>query len=149
MASILSPISNKKVTPEYLKKKHFKQITWGSPREVVIGNPKKPFGPHKRTLVFDDCQYCWEWFDDEQVIDDYWKVLIYYYPKGFDAFVTPFQGDWKNPMHPENYAMITIDNRDDSWCEKVYIETEDDIKTVFAIADARVKYLNKEVFGIK
>ena len=52
-------------------------------------------------------------------------------------------------MHPENYAMITIDNRDDNWCEKVYVETEDDIKTVFAIADARVKYLNREVFGIK
>ena len=146
MASILSPISNKKVTPKFLKELGFDNISWGSPVKVTTIREK---GKTKRKLDFAKCQYCWEWFDDEQVIDDYWKVLIYYYPKGFDAFVTPFQGDWKNPMHPENYAMITIDNRDDNWCEKVYVETEDDIKTVFAIADARVKYLNKEVFGIK
>ena len=146
MASILSPLSNKKVTPEFLKELGFDNISWGSPVKVTTIREK---GKTKRKLDFAKCQYCWEWFDDEQVIDDYWKVLIYYYPKGFDAFVTPFQGDWKNPMHPENYAMITIDNRDDNWCEKVYVETEDDIKTVFAIADARVKYLNKEVFGIK
>ena len=146
MASILSPLSNKKVTPKFLKELGFDNISWGSPIKVTTIREK---GKTKRKLEFAKCQYCWEWFDDEQVIDDYWKVLIYYYPKGFDAFVTPFQGDWKNPMHPENYAMITIDNRDDNWCEKVYVETEDDIKTVFAIADARVKYLNKEVFGIK
>ena len=146
MASILSPLSNKKVTPKFLKELGFDNISWGSPVKVTTIREK---GKTKRKLDFAKCQYCWEWFDDEQVIDDYWKVLIYYYPKGFDAFVTPFQGDWKNPMHPENYAMITIDNRDDNWCEKVYVETEDDIKTVFAIADARVKYLNKEVFGIK
>ena len=146
MASILSPLSNKKVTPEFLKELGFDNISWGSPVKVTIIREK---GKTKRKLDFAGSQYCWEWFDDEQVIDDYWKVLIYYFPKGFDAFVTPFQGDWKNPMHPENYAMITIDNRDDNWCEKVYVETEDDIKTVFAIADARVKYLNKEVFGIK
>ena len=146
MASILSPLSNKKVTPKFLKELGFDNISWGSPVKVTIIREK---GKTKRKLDFAKCQYCWEWFDDEQVIDDYWKVLIYYFPKGFDAFVTPFQGDWKNPMHPENYAMITIDNRDDNWCEKVYVETEDDIKTVFAIADARVKYLNKEVFGIK
>ena len=146
MASILSSLSNKKVTPKFLKELGFDNISWGSPVKVITIREK---GKTKRKLEFAKCQYCWEWFDDEQVIDDYWKVLIYYYPKGFDAFVTPFQGDWKNPMHPENYAMITIDNRDDNWCEKVYVETEDDIKTVFAIADARVKYLNKEVFGIK
>ena len=146
MASILSPLSNKKVTPEFLKELGFDNISWGSPVKVTIIREK---GKTKRKLDFAVSQYCWEWFDDEQVIDDYWKVLIYYFPKGFDAFVTPFQGDWKNPMHPEHYAMITVDNRDDNWCEKVYVETEDDIKTVFAIADARVKYLNKEVFGIK
>ena len=146
MTSILSPLSNKKVTPKYLKELGFDNISWGSPVKVTTIREK---GKTKRKLEFAEYQYCWEWFDDEQVIDDYWKVLIYYYPKGFDAFVTPFQGDWKNPMHPENYAMITIDNRDDNWCEKVYVETEDDIKTVFAIADARVKYLNKEIFGIK
>lgn len=146
MASILSPLSNKKVTPKFLKELGFDNISWGSPVKVTTIREK---GKTKRKLEFAKCQYCWEWFDDEQVIDDYWKVLIYYYPKGFDAFVTPFQGDWKNPMHPENYAMITIDNRDDNWCEKVYVETEDDIDTVFAIAQARVKYLNKEVFGIK
>lgn len=146
MASILSPLSNKKVTPKFLKELGFDNISWGSPVKVTTIREK---GQTKRKLEFAKCQYCWEWFDDVQVIDDYWKVLIYYYPKGFDAFVTPFQGDWKNPMHPENYAMITIDNRDDNWCEKVYVETEDDIKTVFAIAEARVKYLNREIFGIK
>lgn len=146
MASILSTLSNKKVTPKFLKELGFDNISWGSPVKVTTIREK---GKTKRKLDFAKCQYCWEWFDDEQVIDDYWKVLIYYYPKGFDAFVTPFQGDWKNPMHPENYAMITIDNRDDSWCEKVYVETEDDIDTVFAIAEARVKYLNREIFGIK
>ena len=146
MASILSPLSNKKVTPKFLRELGFDNISWGSPVKVTTIREK---GKTKRKLEFAKCQYCWEWFDDEQIIDDYWKVLIYYYPKGFDAFVTPFQGDWKNPMHPENYAMITINNRDDNWCEKVYVETEDDIKTVFAIADARVKYLNKEIFGIK
>lgn len=146
MASILSPLSNKKVTPKFLRELGFTNISWGSPVKVTVIREK---GRAKRKLDFAECQYCWEWFDDEEIIDDYWKVLIYYYPKGFDAFVTPFQGDWKNPMHPENYAMITVDNRDDNWCEKVYVETEDDIKAIFAIAKARVKYLNKEVFGTK
>lgn len=146
MSSILSPLSNKKVTPKFLKESGFDKISWGSPIKVTTIKEK---GKTKRKLDFGKCQYCWEWFDDEQVIDDYWKVLIYYYPKGFDAYVTPFQGNWENPMHPENYAMITIDNRYDDWCEKVHIETEDDIKAVFAIAAARVKYLNREIFGIK
>lgn len=146
MSSILSLPSNKKVTVKFLKKLGFSHITWGPPNRVTVLNVN---GKRMRMLSFDKSQYCWEWFDDNGIIDDYWKVLIYYFPKGFNEYVTPFQGDWKNPMHPENYVMITIDNRDDNWCEKVYIENEDDIHVAINIAKARVKYLNKEVFGTK
>ena len=35
MASILSPLSNKKVTPKFLKELGFDNISWGSPVKVT------------------------------------------------------------------------------------------------------------------
>ena len=139
MASVLSLPSNKKITKKFLKESGFTQITWGAPKKVTYNAHKRP------TLEFDKSQYCWEFFDANNMFDDYFKALIYYFPKGFDAYVAPFQGDWKNknPKHPENYAYITIDNYDDKWEDIVYIESEDDIKVAFEIAKKRIKYLNR------
>lgn len=143
--SILSLPTTKPVAKEQLKEYGFKRITWGAPKKVNI---IKVGCRSKRVLTFDESQYCWEWFDDSNELDDYYKTLIYYYPAGFDGYVTPFQGDWKDPLHPANYALVTIDNTSDKWSEKVLVETEDDLKVVFGLAKQRIKYLNKKFFDI-
>lgn len=144
--SILSLPSGKAIAKEYLKDRGFKQITWGAPKKVDV---RKVRGKNTRILTFDECQYCWEWFDDGKQLDDYYKTLIYYYPAEFDAYVTPFQGDWKEPLHPANYALVSIDNTSAEWYERILIETEDDIELLFAIAKKRISYLNKKFFDIE
>lgn len=146
LTSILSLPTTKPVANDFLKKTGFKQITWGAPKKV---DARKVRGKNTRILTFDKSQYCWEWFDDSKQLDDYYKTLIYYYPADFDGYVTPFQGDWKEPLHPANYAIVAIDNTSDKWYEKVLIETEDDLKVVFGLAKQRIKYLNKKFFGIE
>ena len=144
--SILSLPCGKAIAKEYLQKIGFKQITWGAPKKVDV---RKVRGKNTRTLTFDESQYCWEWFDDSKQLDDYYKTLIYYYPAEFDAYVSSFQGDWKEPLHPANYALVAIDNTSDKWCERVLIETEDDVELLFALAKQRISYLNKKFFGIE
>lgn len=143
--SILSLPTTKPVANDFLEKTGFKQITWGAPKKVDV---RKVRGKNTRTLTFDESQYCWEWFDDDNQLDDYYKTLIYYYPAGFDGYVSPFQGNWKDPLNPANYALITIDNTSDGWYERILIETEDDIELLFALAKQRISYLNKKFFGI-
>lgn len=144
--SILSLPTTKLVANDFLKKTGFKQITWGTPKKVDL---RKVRGKNKRTITFDESQYCWEWFDDSKQLDDYYKTLIYYYPAEFDEYVTPFQGDWKEPLHPANYAIVAIDNTSDKWYERILIETEDDIELLFALAKQRISYLNKKFFDIE
>lgn len=144
--SILSLPTTKLVANDFLKKTGFKQITWGTPKKVDI---RKVRGKNKRAITFDESQYCWEWFDDSKQLDDYYKTLIYYYPAEFDEYVTPFQGDWKEPLHPANYAIVAIDNTSDKWYERILIETEDDIELLFALAKQRISYLNKKFFDIE
>lgn len=143
--SILSLPCGKAIAKEYLQKIGFKQITWGAPQKVDY---RKVRGKNTRILTFDKSQYCWEWFDDNKQLDDYYKTLIYYFPNGFDEYVTPFQGNRKEPLHPANYALVSIDNTSDEWYERVLIETEDDIELLFAIAKKRISYLNKKFFDI-
>lgn len=143
--SIISLPSGKAIAKEYLKDCGFKQITWGAPKKVDV---RKVRGKNTRTLTFDASQYCWEWFDDSKQLDDYYKTLIYYFPNGFDEYVSPFQGDWKEPLHPANYALVAIDNTSDKWYERVLIETEDDVELLFALAKQRISYLNKKFFDI-
>ena len=143
--SILSLPTSNAVSNDFLKKTGFKQITWGAPKKVDV---RKVRGKSTRTLTFDESQYCWEWFDDDSQLDEYYKALIYYYPAGFDGYVSPFQGDWKDPLYPANYALVTIDNTSDKWHERILIETEDDIELLFALAKQRISYLNKKFFGI-
>ena len=143
--SILSLPTTKPVANDFLEKIGFKQISWGAPKKVSYVTVK---GHKLRKLNFDESQYCWEWFDDNKQIDDYYKTLIYYFPNGFDEYVTSFQGDWKEPLHPANYAYVTIDNTSDKWYERILIETEDDIELLFALAKQRISYLNNKFFGI-
>lgn len=143
--SILSLPSTEPVSNDFLKKTGFKKISWGAPKKVSYVTVR---GQKLRKLNFDKSQYCWEWFDDDNQLDDYYKTLIYYYPAGFDGYVVPFQGDWKNPLNPENYAYVTIDNSSAEWHEKVYIESENDLEVAFAIAKQRISYLNNKFFGI-
>lgn len=143
--SILSLPTTNPITKEYLQKTGFKQITWGAPKKVDV---RKVRGKNIRNLIFDESQYCWEWFDDSKQLDDYYKTLIYYYPAEFDAYVSTFQGDWKEPLHPANYAIVAIDNTSDKWYERIRIETEDDIELLFALAKQRISYLNKKFFTI-
>lgn len=144
--SILSLPSTKTIANDFLKKTGFKKISWGAPKKVDV---RKVRGKNVRKLTFDESQYCWEWFDDSNQLDDYYKTLIYYYPAEFDAYVTSFQGDWKETLHPANYALVAIDNTSDKWYERILIETEDDIELLFALAKQRIKYLNKKFFDIK
>lgn len=144
MGSILACANE--VTAEFLKKTGFKKISWGTPKKVSYVTVK---GQKLRKLNFDESQYCWEWFDDNNQLDDYYQTLIYYYPAEFDAYVATFQGDWKEPLHPANYALVAIDNTSDKWYERVYIESEDDLEVAFAIAKQRISYLNKKFFDIE
>ena len=144
--SILSLPTTKPVANDFLKKIGFKKISWGAPKKVSYVTVK---GHKLRKLNFDESQYCWEWFDDSKQLDDYYKTLIYYFPNGFDEYVTPFQGDWKEPLHPANYALVAIDNTSDKWHERIHIETEDDIELLFALAKQRISYLNKKFFDIE
>lgn len=138
--SILSLPTAKSISKEYLKECGFRQINWGIPKKVDV---RKVRGKYIKTLNFAESQYCWEWFDNNKQLDDYYKTLIYYYPAEFNAYVTSFQGNWKEPLHPANYALVTIDNSSTTWYERIRIETEDDIELLFAIAKQRIKYLNK------
>ena len=144
--SILSLPSTEPVSNDFLKKTGFKKISWGAPKKVSYITVR---GQNLRKLNFDESQYCWEWFDDDNQLDDYYKTLIYYYPAGFDGYVVPFQGDWKEPLHPANYALVEIDNTSDKWYERVYIESENDLEVAFAIAKQRISYLNKKFFSIE
>ena len=143
--SILSLPTTKPVANDFLKKIGFKKISWGAPKKVSYITVR---GQKLRKLNFDESQYCWEWFDDSKQLDDYYKTLIYYFPNGFDEYVTSFQGDWKEPLHPANYAIVAIDNTSDKWYERILIETEDDIELLFALAKQRISYLNNKFFGI-
>lgn len=144
--SILSLPTTKPVAKEYLKERGFRQINWGMPKKVDV---RKVRGKTTRTVTFDESQYCWQWFDNSKQLDDHYRTLIYYYPAEFDTYVASFQGDWKEPLHPANYAIVAIDNTSDKWYERILIETEDDIELLFALAKQRIKYLNKKFFGIE
>lgn len=128
------------VTDKFLKNHGFTKITWGSPKKVEYSNKRYS---RKTKLTFDPCQYCWELFDDKY--DDYYKGVIYYYPEEFDAYVTPFQGDWKgkNPKHPAGHVYIYIDNHD-NWEHIMKIDYESDIEVAISILKRKIKSLNRK-----
>ena len=127
------------VTDNFLEDHGFMKITWGSPKKFEYSNKRYS---RKVKMIFDPCQYCWEFFDGN--LDKYYKGVIYYYPEGFDAYVTPFQGDWKgkNPKHPAGHAYIYIDNHD-NWEHIMKIDYESDIETAIAILKKKIKSLNR------
>lgn len=135
--------TNKKITVSKLRELGFTKISWGAPDVIDYGES----GRKGRTCKWNKNHKCWELFDN--FTDDYWKGDIIYFPPRFDGYVTPFQGNWKDPKHPAGFAYITIDNRDDGWEDIIAINDFDDINIAIAIMKKRMKELNKTVFGIK
>lgn len=131
-----------KITATKLKELGFEKIVWGSPDFISYSNDRK-----RRNCKWRESHKCWELFDD--YTNDYWKGDIIYFPPGFDGFVTPFQGNWKDPKHPAGFVYITIDNRDDNWEERYPVSNLDDIQVAIALMKKRMKELDRIVFGIK
>lgn len=125
--------SIQKINAAYLKETGFYQIPWGTPDGRYKNGKCKWNKEH----------ICWEYFNDD---DGYYKILIYYYPKGFASYVTPFSYHGEDPA---GNILCAIENGcgDEAFLLKQPVEYVGDIDAVIAIAEKEVKKLNKR-FGI-
>lgn len=140
MSSILSEIL-KKVTVKDIKKLGFRKSGWGAPRiERKIVN-----GFRKVKTTWDKNQYFWEYY--ERSTDGDYNGLIYYFPDNFEGYVTPFQGNIKDPKDPKGYALIIIESTYGS-CERfeeiLKIAYIDDLELAKTILKRTIKELENE-----
>ena len=124
--------SIQKINAKYLKETGFFQIPWGSPDGRYKNGKCKWNKEH----------ICWEYFNDD---DGYYRIIIYYYPKGFTSYVTSFS---YNGEDPAGNVLCAIENGcgDEVFLLKQAAEYVGDIDAVIAIAETEVKKLNKR-FG--
>lgn len=128
----------KKITQKDIKSKDFRKQPWGSPHktEILI---KDGYRYHKSHWKKE--QYFWEYIDTSTSY--YYVGLIYYFPEGFEGYVTSFQGRSNTPKHPAGHALITIDNHDDGWYEIVAIDTIGDLDLAKSILRNRIRKIEK------
>jgi hypothetical protein len=124
--------SIQKINTKYLKETGFYKIPWGSP------DGKYKNGKYK----WNKEHICWEYFNDD---DDYYKIIINYFPKGFTSYVTPFSYHCEDPA---GNVLCAIENGcgDEVFLLKQPVEYVGDIDAVIAIAEKEVVKLNKR-FG--
>jgi hypothetical protein len=124
--------SIQKINTKYLKETGFVQIPWGSPDGKYKNEKYK----------WDKEHICWEYFNDD---DGYYNIIIYYYPKGFTSYVTPFSYHGEDPA---GNILCTIESPSgfEQFILKQPVEYVGDIDAVIAIAEKEVKTLNKR-FG--
>lgn len=124
--------SIQKINTKYLKEAGFVQIPWGSPDGRYKNGKCKWNNEH----------ICWECINDS---DDYYNIIINYFPKGFTSYVTPFNYFGEDPA---GNVLCAIENGcgDELFLLKQSVEYVGDIDAVIAIAEAEVKKLNKR-FG--
>ena len=83
---------------------------------------------------------CWEYFNDEY--DWYYKIIIYYYPKHFNAYVTPFSMHGQNPA---GSCLICIESPAGvSYETKMAITYYEDMIAAITYAEHEIKKLNKK-----
>ena len=125
--------SIQKINAEYLKETGFCKIPWGSPDGRYKNGKCKWNKEH----------ICWEYFNDD---DGYHKIIIYYFPKGFTSYVTPFN---YNGEDPAGNVLCAIENGcgDEVFLLKQTAEYIGDIDAVIAIAEKEIVKRNKR-FGI-
>ena len=126
-----------KITHINLLQAGFTKIPWGAPDgRYKNGNAK-----------WNKEHTCYEYYYEDRDHYGLYVGLIYYYPKGFDGYVAPFQGNFKNngnPKHPAGYAYICVDNSSDDWEKIIKIDYLEDIDLAKAVLEKRIEYLNKK-----
>ena len=124
----------KKVTHTTLKDNGFNKIPWGSPDgRFKNGNPK-----------WNKEHTCYEYYYEDRDHYGLYVGLIYYYPEHFTGYVTPFQGNWKDPKEPAGYAYIVVDNDNSDWEKIIKIDYVEDLELAKTMLKNRIKYLNKK-----
>ena len=123
----------KKITHTTLKENGFNKIPWGSPdSRFKNGNPK-----------WNKEHTCYEYFYEDTKSYGLYVGLIYYYPKYFTGYVTPFQGNSKDPKEPAGYAYVCVDNDSSDWEKIIKIDYVEDLNLAKTVLMNRIKYLNK------
>lgn len=128
----------KKITQKDIKKRDFRKQPWGSPYKTEY---KRKDGYMYHKSYWKPEQYFWEYIDI--ATSDYYVGVIYYFPEGFEGYVTSFQGRHGTPDHPAGYALITIDNHDDGWFEIISIDMAGDLDIAKSILRKRIKNLEE------
>ena len=128
---ILSDNINKPVNPKNLKTTGFVMQGWGRPDDRT-----------KRTVStkWKAGHHFWEYFDDS---DSIYNIVVWYFPKGFTGYVTPFNWHGKSA---ECNAYITLDTKvgtTSDWHEIMEVNSMLDIDAAIAIAKTRIKELRK------
>ena len=122
----------KKVTHTILKENCFTKIGWGSPDgHFKNGNAR-----------WNKEHTCYEYYYEDRDHYGLYVGLIYYYPEYFTGYVTPFQGNWKDPKEPAGYAYICVDNDNSDWEKIIKIDYVEDLDLAKAVLKNRIKYLN-------
>ena len=123
-----------KITHTLLEKNGFKKIPWGRPDARYKNG----------TANWNKEHMCYEYYYEDRDHYGLYVGLIYYYPEYFKGYVTPFQGNWKDPKDPAGYAYIVVDNASDSWEERIKVDCVEDLDLAKAVLMDRIKYLNEK-----
>ena len=120
--------SIQKINAKYLKETGFFQIPWGSPDGRYKNGKCKWNKEH----------ICWEYFNDD---DGYYRIIIYYYPKGFTSYVTSFSHHGEDPA---GNVLCTIESPDgfEQFILKQRVEYIGDIDAVIATVQQEIDKLN-------
>lgn len=117
--SLLNTNPFKKLTVKFLKEQHFEKIPWGSPDRYRVSHDRFRRG----RALWDKEHYCYSLYIDNLYIDDLETSLtIYWFPKGFTGYVTPFRGA------PKPGTLFVVPDFD-GYAESTYenINTESDL----------------------
>lgn len=124
----------RKVTHTTLKEHNFSKIGWGAPNGHFKNGKARWNKDHT----------CYEYYYEDRDHYGLYVGLIYYFPKCFKGYVTPFQGNWKDPKDPAGYAYIVVDNDNSDWEKIIKIDYVEDLTLAKTILKNRIKYLNNK-----
>ena len=118
MSSILSLDHEVKVDAAYLKNTGFTRLySQGKlATKFVNGRPINDYHPHQKY---------WRWEDTDYNIDHFYNGYLYYFPEKFIGNSKSIIGVNENVR---GYVYIYIDNLEDKYKEKIYVQSVEDIE---------------------